>query len=382
MQILLIGERYSENLGDAVICETVKNIIQSVYDNVEIDMLDISGRTNYNEYYQISQTRIDTLYWKIYGRITRYIDPLFYKLYISDVQRYRRTIRLFKTKYKKKYDLAIFAGGELFMDYFSGSIFYLARELSKRQCPIIFHACGMGELSNDSIELFQNTFNNPAVKAISLRDSFEKFKSLFATKNCLVTNTFDTALACSKYYSKSNQIVADFGVGVIGEGKYYEEQKKLISAFYTSDYSWKIFTNGAPWDVATARSILKELGVKETEISNYLVDRPLTAQELIYSITSFKRVISYRMHSQIVALTYLIPCYSFAWDSKVHTLFNKMKLEKYCFNPDEVCACLDVIKNDSFNIADLKEQVKKAADNSAKTLLKEILFATSGNYDT
>ena len=73
MSVIIIGERYSENLGDAVICETVKNIIQSSFKDAEIDMFDISGRINYNEYY--SGKNINSIYariyWKIYGKILK-----------------------------------------------------------------------------------------------------------------------------------------------------------------------------------------------------------------------------------------------------------------------------------------------------------------------
>ena len=37
MKILLVGEIYSENLGDAVICETVKRLIQQ---KVEAEIVD------------------------------------------------------------------------------------------------------------------------------------------------------------------------------------------------------------------------------------------------------------------------------------------------------------------------------------------------------
>lgn len=377
MRILLLGERYSENLGDAVICETVKNVIKLSYSDAEIDMFDISGRTSYNEYYYDKQTSITKFHWKIYRNILKYRSPLFYKAYLSDIPRYRRTIKLFKAEYiAKNYDLAIFAGGALFMDYFAGIIFYLVQELSKKKCKIIFHACGMGELSDESVALLQNAFTNPFVKAISLRDSFSRFKSLFATANCLVTNTFDTALACSKYYKKSDRIIADFGVGVINIGQYYEEQKELISKFYYSNYSWKIFTNGAPWDLKVAYSILRDLGIQETEFQNYLVDRPLTAQELIYDITSFKRIVSYRMHSQIIAFSFLMPCYSFAWDEKVKSLFNKMKLDKFCFEPSEIRKCFSLVKSDNLNSIDLEDRVEKSANHSIQTLLKEISIVT------
>lgn len=377
MQILLIGERFSENLGDAVICETVKNIIQSSINDAEIDMFDISGRINYNKYY--SEGNINSIYtrffWKIYGEVLKYKNPPFYNLYLSDIQRYRRTIALFEAEYKKKkYDLAIFAGGALFMDYFSGLIFYLVKTLCKQKCPIVFHACGMGTLSRESIILLKNTFSNHLVKAISLRDSFSRFKSLFDV-NGRIMETYDTALACSKYYNRSNRKIAEFGIGLINIKEFYEDQKELIYRFYRSNYSWKIFTNGGPWDYNFACSILRDVGIDDSEFSKYLVDRPLNAQELIYDITSFKQIVSYRMHSQIVALSFLMPCYGFEWDHKVKSLFKKMNLDIFCFRPNEVKQCLKSIENNKSTLDNLKEKVEMASSHSAQMLIDEIFFA-------
>ena len=377
MHILLIGERYSENLGDAVICETVKNIIQSSFKDAEIDMFDISGRINYNEYY--SGNNINSIctriYWKIYGKVLKYRNPLFYKLYLSDIQRHRRTIDLFKKKFRrKKYDLAIFAGGALFMDYFSGLIFYLVKWLSEQNCAIVFHACGMVELSSESVFLLRHTFSNHLVKAISLRDSFSRFRSLFNT-NCHLVDTFDTALACSKYYNKSDIINADIGIGLINIKKYYEEQKELVYRFYCSDYSWKIFTNGGPWDYNFSCSILRDIGIDDSEFSKYLVDRPLNAQELVYDITSFKQIVSYRMHSQIVALSFMIPSCGFEWDNKIRCLFEKMNIDRFCFKPNEVNECFKSIEDQNNILVNLKEKVEIASAHSEKTLIDEILFA-------
>jgi len=49
MKILLIGEVYSENLGDGIICETVANLIKNAYPNCEIIMGDLSGKSGYEQ---------------------------------------------------------------------------------------------------------------------------------------------------------------------------------------------------------------------------------------------------------------------------------------------------------------------------------------------
>ena len=45
MRILVIGERYSANLGDPIICETVKYQILENFPDAEIVFADISGRS-------------------------------------------------------------------------------------------------------------------------------------------------------------------------------------------------------------------------------------------------------------------------------------------------------------------------------------------------
>lgn len=47
MNILLIGEAYSENLGDGIICETVANLIRKEYPDCTIVVADISGKKGY-----------------------------------------------------------------------------------------------------------------------------------------------------------------------------------------------------------------------------------------------------------------------------------------------------------------------------------------------
>ena len=375
MRILLIGERYSENLGDPVICETVGNIIGECIKDVEVEMFDISGRTNYNEYYK-NQNLFEGLFWGRYESHLKNDEPLLYKEYINNLERYKRTIGLFKNKCRKrKYDFAIFAGGALFMDYFSGLIYFLVKELHRKKCPIIFHACGMGELSDRSITLLQQTFSNSLVKAISLRDSFFRFTTLFKV-DCLLQETYDTALACSRYYDKSKKKIAEIGIGIINVNEYYEEQKKLISGFLNSDYSWKIFTNGAPWDYNMACSILKDLGVNDSDISEYLVDRPLTPQRLVKDITSFNQIVSYRMHSQIIAFSFLMPCYSFVWDNKVKTLFYKMNKGQYCFYPYQIEECFEALKRSKIEYYNLEKDLSYASEHSVQILNDEISIVT------
>lgn len=48
-KVLLVGEIYSENLGDGVLCQCVEFLIKKYFNKeVMIDYLDLSGRKSYN----------------------------------------------------------------------------------------------------------------------------------------------------------------------------------------------------------------------------------------------------------------------------------------------------------------------------------------------
>lgn len=70
LKILLIGEFYSDNLGDGVLCEVVYKLIS---DNISTDItkLDLSARNNYGDYYIYTNTE------KILLKIIKRIQKIF-----------------------------------------------------------------------------------------------------------------------------------------------------------------------------------------------------------------------------------------------------------------------------------------------------------------
>ena len=153
MRILLIGEYYSTNLGDPVLCQTVENSIYESFPDVEVVPFDMSGNTGFNSRYT------PKVYYNsrkiLFGVLNRI--PLVEKKSVIF-----RAIKPWQERYLitmcmldhvlslKKYDLAVFAGGSIFMDYFSGVIYGIIRQLSKKRIPVIFHACGMSKLTDDT----------------------------------------------------------------------------------------------------------------------------------------------------------------------------------------------------------------------------------------
>lgn len=373
-KILIVGEVFSENLGDAVICQTEKKIIEQAYPNVGITFLDMSGRKNYQEYIQFKEY---TFLQKLFIKKMELISKIFPKsalsqAYFMDEGRYLRVLYLLNEKCKReKFDLVIFAGGALFMDYFAGIIYLIVRKFRTSKTKIIFHACGLGELSKNSIKLLRYSFAQRNVKSISLRDSYAMFQKIFSSPK-LVEETYDIALNCREYYEESEEKVAKYGIGVIGINKYYRFQKELIYQFSKSTKSWKIFTNGASYDEEIAKRILRDLGISEKDYEKYLVNSPCNDHELIETITSFECIVSFRMHSQIIAASYGIKSYGFVWNQKVKEFYKKIGFPNNCTQSIISIENLCFLDRIEYDRDELKKNVDKGANHSKSLLLKQI----------
>ena len=326
MKILLIGEYYSDNLGDPLLCQTVESIIKDAYPQAEVIPFDMSGKTSQTSTYLLGDYDLGT---KIFLKLIQlfpeiFLKSAFFRAYKANEHRYLRVWCTLNELLKlHKFDLAIFAGGSLFMDYFAGVIYMIVKRLGSTK--IIFHACGMSRLDADSEYLLNYALRSKNIRSISLRDSYMRFLDLFPT-HAEVIETYDTALGCSNYYNPAPTHIADYGIGLMEHSSFAEQQKQLILQLLESKVSWKVFTNGARHDYVHAKKILAECGITECQMNDYLVPRPCSSDEFVTTVTQFKKIISFRMHSLIVANSFGIPCFGFAWDYKVVDLFEKLGL--------------------------------------------------------
>lgn len=379
MNILLIGERFSQNLGDALICETVHKIIKEEFGNdVNITFFDISGKINYSEFFQYQTTlKLKIVNWLEYRfpslleKISLFCD------YKKSRERYLRSLSLLNQILKtQKFDIAIFAGGQMFLDYFAGLIHCIVKRLSILKIPIVFHACGLSNLSDNSVKFLKKAFSSKYVKNISVRDSKEKFQSVFGDV-ATVDKTFDTALCCSEYYSANIKKFSDYGIGLIDLFEYRDLQKQMIEYFLKNHISWKIFTNGSPYDQSLAEGILTELGVEKVDFGKYICDRPRNPVELVETVTGFKRIISFRLHSQIIASSFGIPSYGIVWDEKVRDFYEDINFRERCFSLSNVIDKIpSIILNESSDNKTV--DVRLLAEESRRNLLYQIKSTVEG----
>lgn len=332
MKILLVGEYYSVNLGDPLLCRTVRKTIEEACPDAQIVPFDLSGKISYEEDFQLEHFSLGTrLYRKLSARFPRvFARSAFHRAFKRSEWRYLRTwCHLEQVTKEHTFDLVIFAGGSLFMDYFAGIIYMIVKRFACTKTKILFHACGMSRLDPDSEGLLRAALASRNVISVSLRDSVGRFRETFPIR-AKVTETYDTALICSRYFPAADGPTVTYGIGVIAQERFFEQQKALIAWFLDSGHSWRVFTNGSPEDETYAVKLLQELGVPEERMHGLLEARPRTAAELVKTVTKFRYLISFRMHSQITAASFGIPSYGFAWDAKIPEFYTKLGLPGNC----------------------------------------------------
>lgn len=323
MKILLVGEYYSDNLGDPLLCQTVERLILREYPQAQIIPFDLTGRVSETEYFQPETSPVleRVTNW-FYDRFLYYRRFAILRAYDRDKLRMKRIwYRLGQLLKEHRFDLVVFAGGSLFMDYFAGAINLILRRFAFRRTKVIFHACGLSTLDEDAIYLLRQVLKLRNVVSISLRDSYDRFLELFPTR-ARVVKTFDTALNCSRLYEGAAEKKLPLGIGLID--RCFDQQRALIRYLLDRDIPWKAFTNGAPYDFECAAKLLTEAGIPENRIGDYLEPRPVTVQQLVDTVTGFEKIIAFRMHCQIVAASFGVPSFGFAWDAKVAEFYEKL----------------------------------------------------------
>lgn len=323
MKILLVGEFYSENLGDPLLCQTVERLILREYPQASIIPFDLSGRISETEYYEPEPSPfLERVTGWCYDRFLYYRRFAILRAYVRDRLRLKRIwYRLGRLLRENRFDLVIFAGGSLFMDYFAGPINLILRRFAFRRTRVIFHACGMSTLDEDAIYLLRQVLGLRNVVSISLRDSYDRFRELFPTR-AKVVKTCDTALNCSLLYEGAKEKTVPLGIGLID--RCYDQQLALVRYFLNRGIRWKAFTNGSPYDWAYGAKLLTDAGIPQEQLDDYLLPRPVTVQQLIDTVTGFEKIIAFRMHCQIVAASFGVPSCGFAWDAKVAEFYEKL----------------------------------------------------------
>lgn len=331
MKILLLGEKFSANLGDGVICQVTENFISS---QMKCDILskDISFRHGYLDNKSIGFYPLR----KKIGYIKRKLIYLFREIGLLsyfDVFKSDNQVRIKMLISQTEPDAIIFAGGQLFMDTFLSRIATVISISEKMQIPIYFNACGCGNfLFRDDLYYLRRVFNSPVVRYISVRDGYARLKE-FDERN-LLSMTVDSALLCERFFECNKSSKHKIGIGIM-YSKYCNTNAqilfwcKLLKTLISKNIDFEVFCNGASSDFEFAKYIFNKI---KFSYAKHLAALPRNPEELITIISSYDSLISMRLHSLIVAYSLKIPAIAIEWDKKISQFYRAIGNERYCLN--------------------------------------------------
>lgn len=330
MRILLIGELFSDNLGDQLIYDITRRIIEEQYPDSEIRLLDIMGRNRTREsgndfsIHEKKQIKKSSLF----ARLSRFaiLDYIIKKHSANNLKEYYKAI------INQDISFAVFTGGALIQDSFALYILEIIKLLEQNNIPVVFNGVDVGTQSFINQVILKHIINNPIVKGISCRCIPDRFECLSPNKK--IISTFDCAVLTSDYYIKHKENRVTVGLGIMNSSRFSHSQLihfwiNAINMLNSRGITWKIFTTGSLNDKALALEIIDLAGIKKT---NEVAVFPTTVMELVNVIQSFNSILSFRLHSHIVAFSYGIPSVGIFWDNKIQDFFDKAQISNRVYS--------------------------------------------------
>lgn len=332
MRIAVLGLYYSSNLGDAIICDCVLDWMRKFFPKAQIDLVDIEGKKDFSTQVSmpVKEIKIRQVKSKIEEWLTKHNVDMMYFWNERDV---RLRQRLYDETAEKHYDIAVFAGGQLFMDWLSMDVSEFVKRFVCVGTPVFFNACGTGKaLSGEIRERLKSALLSDAVKFISSRDNVEEINRLYLSSGKHAVKTFDPALWADCVYGKSKKDNIPVGLGVmhciyIPCGKLEKFWMDVIKELEARNIEWKMFCNGAIEDYNLGLRVLEKMGMSKEDKMMKLAVSP---EELVDQISEFSSLISFRLHSHIVATSLNIPAVGINWDEKLKFFYGNIGHKERC----------------------------------------------------
>ena len=373
MKILILGCYYSANLGDGVICECVADQILRAFPNAEIMIRDLWHRSAFdNRQKRITDFKVSDkqlVYRRLRGDLYKFITRFLHwdVQFISTQNRLHESQAHLDRVCATECDLVVFAGGQMFMDAYSLRLWYVIRHFEEKGIPVILNACGLGPTYSKKLRShLREALSAPNVLAASCRDDVQGVNKYYSAAGEIVQETFDPALGCSKCYGITKERAAEvIGLGIMGTSRISPKYAlrfwhELILELEKKGIPWRVFVNGEKIDIAFARYVIETLPGSKRCLEDCIVPIPVVPQQLVETISQFRSIISFRLHSHIIATSLDIPSVAVVWDDKVRIFFEKIGHPERCCtlqsSPYEVMEKLIVAEREGYDRSLIEKQ--------------------------
>jgi polysaccharide pyruvyl transferase WcaK-like protein len=339
-RIVIAGETYSSNLGDGVIFETLRHLFSLADPSILVAPLDISGRTGWKGDAQndISKNKNDPL-------MARFSTAKAVRLTVRNSLRTNPAWIPLLTEA----DLLVIGGGKLLMDQrlnFPVKLNNLVRAANRFGVAVHFSACGVGEYwSQLAGWLFKRVLTQAVT--ISVRDTQSQQRLAEHLSGIAASVTFDPGIWAADVYGPNTPAQAEqvIGLGVIHrrDVNSYRSNKAalsdvdlinawlgIINVLARQGLKFEIFTNGNAVDYQFAHNLSQAVQTK-LSIPCRLAERPTKPIDLAWNISKYSGVIASRLHANIIAASYKIPCIGLIWDEKILEFYISIDRLKHVF---------------------------------------------------
>lgn len=322
-RIAFLGYHTDRNLGDPLICQTVRHIYENVLTEnaqwIELNLRDCFeglpktlGNRLRKSLFVFCRRASHHSQWALWDNLRVNLASRSYSTLLSDV------------------DWGIVAGGGIIHfrthDSWIGVCAFI-KACRKRNIPVVLNAVGVEGFDKDNhrCRLLSQALSSQNVKYISTRDDISTLQQYLTEDPQKTTEkVVDPAIFCSQLFRISKDTQSrTIGVGLIRHNicrDYLADyDEKRLPEYYAGicrgieqmGYQWEFFTNGNAEDLDIVPAIEKLLGI------SVKVRIPHSAYELVETISHYKGIVSARMHSCIVAYALDIPAVAFVWNEKL-----------------------------------------------------------------
>lgn len=383
MKILLVGLYYADNLGDAVICDCARAKLQEHFPDAEITLRDFVDRFEFvpskgSPHRSTRKRQVKEFLRRCATRYT-WMD----KEYKREMCILQENIDYIEAQCREDYDALVFAGGQVIMDDLVLFAVAFGERFAQKGTPIFFNACGTGPAISPTVrKRVREHFARPEVKLISTRDSADFVNRRYCRQNPRAVNTYDPALWSSAVYGVRADPKADtIGLGIMRARSLSETGMEqfwisMIRELERRGEKWKVFVNGAAEDADYARYILSLVPELPESPEAYMAPIPGTPRELVQTVGSFRSLISFRLHSHILAASLNVPSVALVWDNKLRQFFGRIGHPERCFTvkagPAAILDALEKAEREGYDRAELERQKQFSMELLTTAMDKEL----------
>ncbi len=355
-KIAVVGLYSIKNVGDHIICDTTKYLIEKTDLDVEIVEVDaLPRRKSSYKGFNFFTFAVSILLRRL-GQI--FLNQKKCSWFRYEFEYFSWWLRL-HNYYKKvlcDIDAIIFSGGGFIKFRTQGLNYYveqIVRIASKRQIPVMMSAVGIEGYSEDDIrcQKLKAAINLNCVKIITTRDDIRSLENQYVVNSKIYTaHVGDPAFWIPETYGvRKNDKTDIIGINVIRGNVYRDYGNKLsyqeLKEFYKElvfecdkrNLKWVLFSNGMEGDQQFGREILQEMNFP---LGSNLSSVPKNAAELIEIISNFQCILGARLHACISAYAIDIPVVGLIWNPKTEMFAEMVGKPSNFFSENE----LDVSK--------------------------------------